>query len=349
MLPYILFWIILLILLFGVKYPRNVLPIAILMSAFTGFRVGIGSDFAMYQSMIDNYGFKELRDCEFLQLVLIGFAHNTIPQLFFVINAFFAISIVIYCIHHFSKKDGQFAVRVLFFAAYPQFYIQTFNIVRQYTAMAIILIAICFFMSNKKIQIVLILFAYLCHYSSIVGVLILFPWEKIKIKYFWVMLITSFVMGEFLPNIILSIKTSFIPLTKLQTYLLSEDLLTRGGNTYLKILLYIFVVLTLINYNNIIKHSTNYALYIRLVVVGASIHAIMAIAPHTAFRTCLYFFMLSTAFFPYVLKLLRNKSLIAIGAISLFFVYLNILHNSDIKSKSKDTSLWIPYISIFDK
>ena len=335
--------------MFGVKYPRNVLPIAILMSAFTGFRDGIGSDFAMYQSMIDNYGFKEMRDSEFLQSELIAFAHYTVPHLFFVINAFFAISIIIYCIHHFSKNDRYFEIRCLFFVAYPQFYIQTFNIVRQYTAMAIILVAICFFMSNKKIQILLILLAYLCHYSAVVGVLILFPWEKIKLKYFWIMLITSFVMGEFLPNIILSIKTSFLPLVKLQTYLQSENLFTHGGNTYLKIVLYAFVVLTLLNYNNIIKYSSTYALYIRLVVVGASIHAIMAIAPHTAFRTCLYFFILSIAFFPYVLNFMRNKSLITIGTISLFFLYLNILHNGDIKSKSKDTSLWIPYISVFDK
>ena len=204
-------------------------------------------------------------------------------------------------------------------------------------------------MSNKKMQIILILLAFLCHYSAIVGVLILFPWDKVKIKYFWVMFITSFVMGEFLPSIILSIQTSFAPLTKLQTYLLSEGMLTRGGNTYLKIVLYAFVVLTLFNYNNIIKYSTKYALYIRLVVIGASIHAIMAIAPHTAFRTCLYFFILSIAFFPYVLKLMRNKTLIAIGSISIFFIYLNMLHNSDIQSKSKDKSLWIPYISAFDK
>ncbi len=206
---YILLFLVLLVFVFlenrntGVPaiYKFSIVIAAIIIS---GFRYEVGNDYDNYVDMFykpDNYfaiepGFK----------ALIGFINNMggNPQMLFLVCTLAAIIPLAIIIQKFVPTYFMTAFATYVFT---YIYFEGMNTIRQAISMSLVLVAVCMYVNYKKlyIYISLVTLAMLFHISALFvgGICLLlyrFSGSKLRINFFFVLLLFSFVAGYFIKD-----------------------------------------------------------------------------------------------------------------------------------------------------
>ena len=185
----------------------------------------------------------------------------------------------------------------------------------------------------------------MCHTSALLGVLILIPWQKVHPSLLWVMFIFSFLLGEFVVPLFEGI-ISAIPLfgdavaEKAMRYL-DNEYIVEGR--LLKYVMYFIVILALLLYNRIAKDDKDKYL-LSLLVLGASIFALLSFNSTLSKRLCMFFFSSSIFIVPSIVRSLKvNRVVYSILCIILFSIQIYIASHNVRESDPPGCSVSYPY------
>lgn len=311
----------------------------VITTIFAGIRYGIGYDYWAYFGII-----RELKNdllmplrFEFLSASLMRFCALTNVYLYFFITSL--ITIGLYCWGIYQKKCDSF-VAFLFYLSFPFLFFNHISTVRQGIAHALVFIGIMMYKDKRMVQVLLVLIAGLFHESGFVGILILFPWEKITTKWLAIMFFTSFFAGE-----VLIAHVGNIPIASLARNLVATSAIEGEKLKYITYL----IALICLYYRDKIPSKDNNDYYTALVILGASFYALFANNSTLAQRVCQFFFGASIVIIPTISRHLNLHRFYLIGTFLLLF-FLNIYVGST-PCRPQDDGKYAPrypYRTIFD-
>lgn len=162
---------------------------------FSGFRSGVGVDYQSYVDAFDQIRYSDLDVFEpFNQYLvklsdLMGFGN----QFIFFSYALIAVSCVGYFIYKLSPARS---VSLFIFFSVPIFYLSSFNGIRQWVAMSMMLVAIVYITEKKFIRMsVAIFIAVMFHVSAII--LVFLPLLMVRVRFLFLLLICLiFLLGS---------------------------------------------------------------------------------------------------------------------------------------------------------
>jgi len=314
-------------------------------TVFSSIRYGIGYDYYSY-----------LKDClpssthlprEIIPSLFEQWSRVTFPFLFFFLSSIF-IS-VFYCLGIRNAGKDHF-LEVLFYVCFPFFFFNQLGIIRQGMATAVIFLAICTDQRKILLRLLLVVIAFMCHESSIVALLIFFPWQKVGKSSLWILLLLSFFIGTLLiplaETIISSGVLSESGSEKAMSYL-GESNANEG--TMMKYLILLICVLILSNYSRLVKTDAKNRYFIGLLVLGASLLSMFIFNSSLSKRLCVFFFTTSIILVPQYIKLVRlPKTTYVILCFILFFLNIYIGRNNYRDEDTNGSSVTYPYRTIFE-
>lgn len=296
----------------GIKKNQMIFLVYIVVVLFAGLRYGIGSDYYQYLRFATNYG--DSREVDLIPDFFLYLAHNSSPYLFFLMT-----SIFIYSFFLFGLKNVRDPyISILFFIGFPFFFFESLSIVRQAMAFSLVFYAYTRFYKCYPVQLLFIIAATLCHSSAIVSLLILLPLEKLTRRFLFLMLISSFFLGNFLIDFLIKNTYNIAALNAASWYLDNFDV--YKGGSFVKYLLLLFAVGSLMFYKKICCESVVNRYYISLVIIGTSFYFIFSISPHLAMRICTFFFLGILVYIPLLFKCIRLPRPLQIAFCLLLFV-----------------------------
>lgn len=193
------------------------LGLFILLTLFSGLRYGLGRDFEIYEFMYNNpvhsssFDFVE----PFWQTFIMICRTLGVPFLSWqLLVSGLTIGL---CMYSFRRLCGSYWwMALLSFVLIYSGYFESFNIVRQYLSMSIVLASYCLLLDKKYgYWFLCCLLSFALHHSAVVFVVIapfvLFTSERLGTKSWFLFLIVSFLVGKFFLMPIVDILTQFLP------------------------------------------------------------------------------------------------------------------------------------------
>ena len=172
-----------------IKNKQKIVLISLWVSLFTGIRYNIGFDYMQYWTNIE----KGWYSVEIFSGLLQELGHETNPIIYFLLSSFVIYPIMI---NSFCKDSFNIMESVLFFLCFQSFYIVSLSIVRQATMWAIIWWLI-YQKEKSKIKILICsILAFCFHSSGLIGLLLLFPWNKLNLRSMYLLFFIS-VFGSY--------------------------------------------------------------------------------------------------------------------------------------------------------
>lgn len=205
--PYLILSVIVILLAFfelkGVKKVNSITVMAIVLFIFMAIRVGVGYDYYAYIRLIQQVpiDYDTVRVEPLVDLILRLSYFLNFPQLFFIITSFLII-FPIYKVSVENTNDPTICLISFFFL--PFLFLESLSIVRNAIAFSFVLWAIVSYLNNRTNKfLLLLLIAICCHVSAIVGLLVPFLIRlKINRKYAVLLLLSSFLFGNVLYNVL---------------------------------------------------------------------------------------------------------------------------------------------------
>lgn len=341
---YIYIILVILILILGKRIKKNQYNIydfilIAFMILISGLRYGIGTDYAMYNSMYFNQNQSNTAKVEIGYKILMKLAapiFGAKSYLFFLLCATITVIPIYTTIKKYSNKPGE----SIFYFVTLGFYTLSFNMVRQSIAMAITFFALRYLFDRKLLKyMITILVASTFHITSLI--MIPMYWiSKIKfsqIANFGIVLLLLF--SGIMFNAIFGYVTTKIPQYAMYA---KYDNTIAGIGTYLVNITYIaLIVFAVINRKKIEQRNSNYFYIINMIIY--SIFFIALSIKSTLFaRLIYYWFMPIVIVIPeYILCIIGNKrntvQFVMVLAFCLFY-FLNIYSFNGV----------YPYTSIFN-
>jgi len=182
-----------------------------------------------------------------------------------------------------------------------------------------------------------------------VGVLILMSWGKVSKRILWLMFLVSFVFGSVLLPVVMSVVGTGIlgaDTTDLAMAYLQDDSVIEGR--LLKYFIYFLNILVLVNYDKLIKRDKDFAYYIGLMCLGASLLSIFSFQSTLALRFCMFFFSVSIFLIPQLFRVLKINRLYYISFVLLFIMQIYIGSKTVRDQDNAGYSRTYPYRTIFE-
>lgn len=166
----------------------------LILTFISGFRFDVGKDFLTYENMYNDSSFYANYFVEpfwnYLSLVLHKIGVSSVG--WFLLTSFVINFLIITTIRKYSEN---FFISILFYICIPHLFLESFNIVRQFCAIAVIFYFSHYFFERKYLKFILvIIFASFLHKSAILTIPI-FLISILRIPNF---LLIIFIVGSFL-------------------------------------------------------------------------------------------------------------------------------------------------------
>lgn len=335
MIPYIVFYIIVFILSFGVKEKKlNLVSIIFLtlIILFSALRA-CGTDYHLYNALFQNMSYSSLESSrtgigfDYLELFMKEYLHLGFQSVVFLCSII-TNCCVFYYLRQKTNNPG-FAMLVFISAG---FYTTSFNMFRQSTSISLILIFSLFVERKKYIKATLLaICAMLFHTSSLIAIVVyLLMWflKNRKIKTIHILLTSALGISMY------SIVTSFIfkNIAAYSIYLSYDS--APGLGTYMNVLIYIIIAILFLltsSKKDWAKQKTTQYYEYNLFFVGIII-VILELKNFLFFRIAIYF----TYLLPVLLanyyectKIKNNKSAKLLLYSALFIYYLVYISSFD--------------------
>lgn len=313
---------------------------------FAGFRDGLGVDYPAY---VNIFSFPSRGEFVFLEepiyALLKKIVHYTVfsPIIFFISMA----AITNICITYSYSKFNSFPLLLTIYLIYPSLYASSFNIVRQFAAAGLFLLAITLFRENKRYlnYILIIIIAILIHKSAIILFVILLVKDNNFNKLFWCsMVLFSFVIpfGHLLETLKISTIINAIGYDHYFDYTKTPISRFSLVNLFLHTIFFLFIFnlnkITNITYNkNCYFALKMFALFLICYNISANNFPIM-------YRIAIYFSLFVPIIMSY-LKFIISKPIAYCIIFSSFTILLllGILFNSSLSPEKM-----MPFDSIYD-
>jgi hypothetical protein len=218
-------------------------------------------------------------------------------------------------------------------------YVSTFNILRQWMAIAITLIAIHYLVNHKNIKFVIgILTAALFHYTALSLLVLLFI---CKVKLIWryyfaiifVSIISVYLFGEKIMQYFLLLRIS-------DAY---EYAMTEGEGFSLFFLLLFLSFIGFIFKNKVLKMNPNYSIFYHIVIFAVCFQ-ILAVYFSLFTRVALYFYVFLIVYLPIIVSSIQEKKFRRIAIVSIVLLSPIMLY---IALKSNTAGIF-PYLFMWE-
>lgn len=316
----------------------------LIITFFSSIRFGIGYDYYSYLDLATN-AYSTDEKIELIPLLMLEVSRSTVPFLFFILSSVFISFFYYKGIKNFGSN---YFDTVMFYICFPFLFMDQLGIVRQGMAASVIFYA--FSLSNAKVlqRLILVVIAFFCHSSAIIGILLFLPWGKFSQRLLWPMLLSSFFVGLIVVRLILSILT-LISINNVndraEGYLSSEG---GGEGGIIQFLIYIIAVLCLTNYKRIVLYNHKNKYYIGLVILGASLFALFSFNSTVSKRLCMFFFSASVFVVPYIVRAMNiSRRIYYILCILLFSLLIYVGRSNQRPEDPAGYSVTYPYRTIF--
>ncbi len=316
----------------------------VVITVFSSIRYGIGFDYYAYlESAMGTRGYE---GTELVPKLMLDLSNDTIPFLFFFLSSIF----ISFFFSAGIKKGGEdFYLEVFFYVSFPFLFLNHLGIIRQGMATAVILLAIVSRHDKLYRRLFLILLAFLCHQSSFICLLILFPWERLHLPTLWFMLAFSFVASVFLMPLLEAIVSSGVlgnSVTERALYHLETEANVEGQT--IKYLVYAIVIAILVFYKQLVRHNKENAYYIGLVVLGVCFFSIFSFNITLSKRFCMFFFSPTIFLVPQLVKVLKIPRSFYVLMCTILFALSIYVGRSEVRDEDPPGySVTYPYRTVF--
>lgn len=319
MIPYLLFCIIVLLLTYINKNTKskkmNFLEfiIVLIISLFSGLRYGVGWDYWSYVDVIEQKYVTNINlSYEYLNIYFMNFVRLIdFNQLYFLVNSFITVFLISLTL---KKYSSNFNLSILFFLFFPIFFLNSFSVIRNFTAIALVFFGVRFIIERKFFMYLLIvIFATLIHNTAIFTIIFYFLY---KIKFSTVQLLLTLPLLYF-------IRVFSIYLIKLSgisyAYYFTYEQNTEGRFT---ILIYLFFLFLLLFFKKrLIMKSNSKEFMLNQFIFGVLIFLTFLNLGPVASRLSIYFTLYILLFIPDFFDFFKYKS----EKNALKFIYIVIL------------------------
>ncbi len=223
----------------------------------SALRYEVGTDFFGYYNFINGVSIQDIKNFEILYNLLAIISKSILNngQFFIAVIAFLTIFNISYSIYKLSPY-AEISLIIFFGLGY---YFNTFNVVRQYLAISLIILAISFWYNEKKrLGLLMLIPPILIHFSSLIFVVIFIMLNLIKENK---IIYTFFMLLIILSSLVLYMKPSlfydFIFIRDYRFYLESE--FVKVGANFIWVILEVIILLfyAFFNHKSKVFHQRN--------------------------------------------------------------------------------------------
>ncbi|OTG90617.1 EpsG family protein [Acinetobacter sp. ANC 3832] len=297
----------------------------------------LGFDKDSYSYLFDmrNIQFSEISR-EYSFIIVSKFINNYLDGDIFYLFLFYAtlsISIKLYCIYRFSvnKLLSLFIYLLLFY------FIQDVTQIRVGVSTAFLLLAYAFFcMGNYKKYLMMSLFSIFFHYQAVL-IFSIFVFNKIKLKYCFIIMMVSFVFSIFFSGLLKILLLTFFSkigfgfiASKIEAYYDSSEFgaVAKFGAFQLFYMIILFIYLYL--YSRFKNQFTNIDIInLKIMMLNLSLYFVLSFNSVFSLRVFEYFSTLLIFIIPMVLRFFYPKSIgvLIVLFICSYYYYSAILSN----------------------
>lgn len=342
-------YFVLLIVILGIhKFGGNkkALVVFLLLTVFSSIRYGIGYDYFTYCDMIKYEDFdrieSEIISVELMRLASF-FGWN---QLYFIINAVVSLYAIYYVVKRFSVNP---TISLLFLYLMPMFYLESFSVVRNFSAYSIVLLSFYFLYEKKFWLYVLSVFvAGLFHSSGFVGFLLLpICLFKLNRKTSVLIFISSFFISVILKDLIMSLSGNGRIFTNLQNY----AAMSRSQGQFMLYIIAFYNIINLLFWDKLRRKNDRNIYYLNIINIGSCIWFMLSFDHTLSLRIATFFLFFHILLLPEYFYLFRKKyqPIINTGVLLFFIAVYTFGFVNVIVATRKDNSKIsnVPYQTIF--
>jgi hypothetical protein len=347
--PYILIFLTIMLSSYFKSKNRSSIINFVALFLFSALRFDVGWDYTEYVGIIKG-GFDSVSNTRIEPLskfiLQIG-AYLEFYPIVFIIFSFFTL----YFVHKsITRYSSNVALSWLVFFSLPLFFLASLSTIRQSVATAIVLFSFKYIYEKKHLKfLLLILISTLLHYSSIIGLLLIFickkPFNKITNT---ILIFSSFLLSEFLFNSLeIFLNTDISLIKRYVAFYIDAELHSPSKLQYIY---YFIAVLNLLVYDKLVLLNPINKIFIAISSFGLFLFNVLSFEPVTASRVSAFFIIFWIFLIPEYSKLVDFKSKKIINGLIYFLfiimvsIYLNIYVNA-FESKVIEKNSFIPYRS----
>lgn len=311
---------------------------AIFLAIISAIRYDVGFDYPVYYEVASQQGdfLWEFLRFEFLSKIIVFTVWLfKLPYLIFFIYSF----LTVYFVFQGLKRlmPDSLHIGLFIYALFPLFFIDSFSLIRQHLAIAIIIYAISFLLNRKFLTyIIIVCISGLIHSGSFVTILLI-PMCFVKIKpwVFTFFVALTFVFGRQITLMLLDI-SGFS-----SSYLSPEGVKGTGGN--LIRFLMNGVALGLLFLQNRLNEKAHF--FVGIFSLGILFYNLFGSFGHAGIRVFEYFSISIVPLMPLVVKAFKPQRLVSISACLILLVF-NLSYIS-LTTRNEKKSALTPYSTIF--
>ena len=311
------------------------------------FRFEVGFDYMSYADIISNGTEFSVNRLEPAQKYLVLISRHFFPQLFFIVNSFISVYFTKWALQRLSNDV---ALSSITFITFPLLFLNSLNIIRFWSALAIVFYASTFLYEKKYIiSLILFLISLTFHNGAIIG-LLFFPLYALNIP-LWLnlsILIFGFVGGEFMLSHVLE---RIVP-SNVYSYKLLEYIGREGpeGMNKIPYICLLFDVLTFIKAKQWNKNQFPYKCF-TIYNLGISLMFLFSFQTTLSIRISLPFICYLMILIPHLLEYKANGAKMKKNNLSILIYYsfccALLIYNITIYNVSLGRSQYLPYKLFF--
>lgn len=307
----------------------------IIIFLFSAFRFNVGWDYSAYYNTIE-YGVRTniMNNEEFATIFLVELAKKIeFTNLYFFINSLITLAMLFITI---KKYSTDYWLSIIMFVCFPLFYLNSFSVIRTFTALGITFGAFEFIVEKKPMKYAAcILIATLFHKSSVIAISLYFlQFIKIRTRHIGVFFALMPLLRGFVNYLILT----YFP----QYAFYTQETEIQEGTRAIFIFLLIGVV-SLIFRKAIVKNDDSADIYLNIFYFGLAIYLMFFDQGTMGHRLSLYGTIYSLLLVPKIVSVFDNRTKLILRCIiyfGLLVMFLLTIQNGELT--------YIPYRTIFN-
>lgn len=314
---------------------------------FSAFRYGIGYDYYSYCDIIAHYGTYSTDRIEAIpKFFMLLSSRQGSSDLFFILTSAF---ISYFYFRSIKLRSYNYIISVLFYLAFPFFFMDQLSIIRQAMATVMVFYAISRYQGDWLAQLICVILAFFCHQSALIALVILLPLQNIGNKLLWIMFIGSLLVGEVVVDYLTTVLQSDLFDSEKFIELLSLENEKEGNIT--RILVYLIFILFMLSYDKLVEFDENNKYLLSLMCIGTCLFAIFGFNIVIAKRLCVFFYSTSILLIADYIVLTRVPKIVYYIACVVFFIMLVYVgsQNTNRLEDRMGSSPTYPYKTIFNK
>lgn len=300
------------------------------MLIFSAIRYNVGWDYPAYTKLIEGkMTDSQFERIEWLSRTIMYISRYTFGQVYFILNSVIGMLCLDSIIRKYSKDAS---LSFFLFLTFSLFYLMTMNVIRNFTAILMVMYACRLFLEKRYWLYLLIIFiASGIHSSAVVGFLlpiVYFLVYKLKVGR-WTniaMFIASFAVGKFIELVVLMFSTNPI-FSQVVYYMLNN---TEGSGKLYKYIFYLLNLVFLLSWDRLVKEDDRNRFWITLVNIGVCLWVALSFQYTLSLRMALFFIVWLVIILPSLLstfslkysKLFKQITMIIFTTLFFFNLYL---------------------------